>query len=229
MARGERPASLNHLGACSNQSCKTFTDFEEAVEYGELTTYLRLNEEWNIDDWEGNVAPVAQPIGVPGVSTPAQMTSQKPSFASTRSPAERPGEMDLGVELSGYGLQGLKVTEDDISDLVKSLGLDDADADELTKGLDFGPAATEAPLQAEAPSHRDLPPVIIETAADKSGTEGEVPDEEEEPVSASEESEDSESGPPPSPDARNRNRKRTDERPLVALTPTTPTIEKLVK
>ena len=45
---------------------------------------------------------------------------------------KRVGEFDVGDELSGYGLQGVKVTEDELRDLVAELGLD---GDEAVKGL----------------------------------------------------------------------------------------------
>lgn len=51
---------------------------------------------------------------------------------------KRVGEKDLGDELSGFGLQGVRVTEDELLDLVKDLGLDDADAGDLVKGLGGG-------------------------------------------------------------------------------------------
>lgn len=48
---------------------------------------------------------------------------------------KRVGEKDLGDELSGFGLQGVKVTEDELLDLVKDLGLGDIDAGDFVKGL----------------------------------------------------------------------------------------------
>jgi hypothetical protein len=44
-------------------------------------------------------------------------------------------EMDLGDALSGFGLQGVKVMEDELLDMVKDLGLDDDAAGDLVKGL----------------------------------------------------------------------------------------------
>lgn len=48
---------------------------------------------------------------------------------------KRVGEFDVGDELSGYGLQGVKVTEDELRDLVAELGLGGDDAGDLVKGL----------------------------------------------------------------------------------------------
>lgn len=48
---------------------------------------------------------------------------------------KRTNELDLGNELSGYGLQGVKVTQDELADLVAELGLDGDDAGDLVKGL----------------------------------------------------------------------------------------------
>lgn len=47
---------------------------EEAVEYGELDTFLRLKEAW-IEDEERPTLP-SQPIGVPGAALPLQMTPE---------------------------------------------------------------------------------------------------------------------------------------------------------
>ena len=48
---------------------------------------------------------------------------------------KRVGEFDVGDELSGFGLQGVKVTEDELRDLVAELGLDGDEAGDLVKGL----------------------------------------------------------------------------------------------
>ena len=48
---------------------------------------------------------------------------------------KRVGEFDAGDELNGYGLQGVKVTEDELRDLVAELGLDGDEAGDLVKGL----------------------------------------------------------------------------------------------
>ena len=63
---------------------------------------------------------------------------------------KRVGEFDVGDELSGYGLQGVKVTEDELRDLVAELGLDGDEAGDLVKGL--SDAAGTPPKQA-APSN----------------------------------------------------------------------------
>lgn len=48
---------------------------------------------------------------------------------------KRKGEIDVGEELSGFGLQGLKVTDQELADLVADLGLDGEDAGNLVKSL----------------------------------------------------------------------------------------------
>ena len=67
--------------------------------------YLRRNEEWDPELEDRMLG--TQAIGVPGAFTPNQMTGQTASVApegSVPGLAVRPGEMDLGDELSGYGL-----------------------------------------------------------------------------------------------------------------------------
>ena len=58
---------------------------------------------------------------------------------------KRVGEFDAENELSGYGLQGVKVTEDELRDLVAELGLEGDEAGDLVKGLsDAGAPPNEA-------------------------------------------------------------------------------------
>lgn len=65
---------------------------------------------------------------------------------------KRMNELDLGDELSGYGLQGLKVTQDELTDLIAQLGLDSGDAGDLVKGLsDFTDPPSKEPTTAEKP------------------------------------------------------------------------------
>ena len=145
---------------------------EEAVEYDELSTYLRLNDAYDPDIEEDRPLLPAQPIGVPGAVLPSEMAkpehqafiraSSSPAPSPSRGKtstgsANRPGhdsdaqdgmnkvvqdlrkrneeEFDIGSELSGYGLQGVKVTHDDLAKLVEELGLDGDEAGDLVKGL----------------------------------------------------------------------------------------------
>jgi len=119
----------------------TFQEFEEAVEYAELDTFLRLKEDYD-PELDMGVKLVEKPIGVPGASSPQQMTNQKPSFSASPSPLRKKNdkEVDLGDTLPGYGLQGLKATDDELAELAKELGLDDADAADLVKGLGSKPS-----------------------------------------------------------------------------------------
>jgi len=70
-------------------------------------------------------------------------SSTSPSAAPSPSPAKtkeslrkrREAEFDVSEELTGYGLQGLKVTDDDLLALVEELGLGGEEAGDLVKGL----------------------------------------------------------------------------------------------
>ena len=135
---------------------------EEAVEYGELETFLRLNETWDESIEETRPTLPTKPIGVPGASSPSQMAkpahralfNASPGGASSplqrgaasasasSSPASKDAlrkrneaELDAGDGLSGYGLQGVKVTPDDLLALVEELGLGGEEAGDLVKGL----------------------------------------------------------------------------------------------
>ena len=123
---------------------------EEAVEYDELATFLRLNEPYNPAVEEDRPLLREQPIGVPGASSPSQMAKPEHRAAFNASPSPSPlrtktsavdvrkrdeAEFDVGQELVGYGLQGLKVTHDDLLQLVQDLGLEGDDAGDLVQGL----------------------------------------------------------------------------------------------
>lgn len=118
----------------------TYTEFDEAVEFGELDQFFKVNEPWGEEDEAITPAPSPQkPIGVPGVATPLQMTGQKPSFSASPSKppkktANRTKSIDVGTEL-GFGLEGVKVSQEEMLELVESLGLGGDDADDLVKGL----------------------------------------------------------------------------------------------
>jgi hypothetical protein len=68
-----------------------------------------------------------------GAASSSSAASSPASKASLRKRTE--SEFDAGDELSGYGLQGVKVTEDDLLALVEELGLGGEEAGELVKGL----------------------------------------------------------------------------------------------
>ena len=144
--------TTNNHHSCSN------TYSEEAVEYGELETFLRLKDTWSESIEETRPTLPTQPIGVPGASSPSQMA--RPSHkalldaspASKTSPLRGSGtagpaalkeslrkrnksEFEVSDELTGYGLQGVKVTDDDLADLVAELGLGGEEAGALVKGL----------------------------------------------------------------------------------------------
>ncbi|KAF8507205.1 hypothetical protein F5888DRAFT_1586733, partial [Russula emetica] len=150
-------------GTCPGVS----TILTEAVEYGELETFLRLKDTWDETIEETRPTLPTKPIGVPGASSPSQMAkpahralfnaspgggpssplrgATSSSSASSPAPAEtqtkkslrkrRDEEFDVSEELTGYGLQGLKVTDDDLLALVEELGLGGEEAGDLVKGL----------------------------------------------------------------------------------------------
>jgi len=126
----------------------TFSDFEDAVEYNELDAFLRLKESYQAfaDD---KPAPAVQPVGVPGVASPFQMTPahlKTVMLAPPPSPLKgkgvpvnnRQGEFGTSTELEGFGLEGVNVTEDELKDLVAELGLGEDEAGDLVKGLSSG-------------------------------------------------------------------------------------------
>jgi len=60
---------------------------------------------------------------------------------------------DVSTELSGFGLQGVQVTEDELRDLVAELGLDGDEAGDLVKGLSSAtPSEPEPPVSVKQQS-----------------------------------------------------------------------------
>lgn len=131
------------------------------MEYGELETFLRLKDTWDETIEETRPTLPTKPIGVPGASSPSQMAKPahralfnaspgggpssplRGATMSSASPAETKkslrerseAEFDVSEELNGYGLQGVKVTDDDLLALVEELGLGGEEAGDLVKGL----------------------------------------------------------------------------------------------
>jgi SH3 domain-binding glutamic acid-rich protein len=152
---------------------------EEAVEYDELTTFLRLNESYDSKVEDDRPLLPQVPVGVPGAASPAQMTPEhhkpktfpsSPSDSSLRGkPAnKREGEFDVSTELEGFGLQGVRVTQDDLAALVEELGLGGHDADELVKSLS-GPGKKEEAVKVSDPKAKMMAELSakVKTPAEK--------------------------------------------------------------
>ncbi|KJA29302.1 hypothetical protein HYPSUDRAFT_32699 [Hypholoma sublateritium FD-334 SS-4] len=155
----------------------TFAEFEDAVEHDELDIFLRLNESWNPDIDEDRPPPPVKPVGIPGASTPLQMTPEhlRAKHFGNLTPAASPlrtklvpvnkrtGELDMGDELGGFGLQGVKVTNDELADLIAQLGLEGDEAGDLMQGLSDPTAApAKAPKAVKEEPKVDEPKAPIE-------------------------------------------------------------------
>ncbi|KAL4242131.1 SH3BGR family protein [Abortiporus biennis] len=181
----------------------TFGDFEEAVEYGELDTFLRRNEEWQ-EYPDEKPALEAKPVGVPGAYSPAQMhpkyntPSPQPSPLKSKSSTKPRREGDeapinsLGEELKEFGINDVEdVTEDDLLALVEELGLGGDEASDLVKGLSGDssskqsekPVAKEEAVAAEEPKKVEVkeeakePEIKAETEKAKEEVKEEVKEE----------------------------------------------------
>lgn len=161
------------------------------------------------------------PIGVPGAMLPLQMTPEHlrtKILAQQSSPLKgkaaipvnkRTDAFDVSTELSGFGLQGVQVTEDELRDLVAELGLDGDEAGDLVKGLSSAPPDKKEPEPEPVPVKEDPAP-----EPEVKSTEEAPKGPEEAPVAASE----PEGKPKPEPRSRQsrangtgtcRNRKRS--------------------
>jgi hypothetical protein len=79
------------------------------------------------------------------------------------------GLFDVSTELSGYGLQGVHVTDDELLQLVEELGLGGEDAGELVKGLGGSTKETK-----DAPKKESEKEVNESKVDDKKGEAAEV-------------------------------------------------------
>ncbi|PPQ62983.1 hypothetical protein CVT24_006089 [Panaeolus cyanescens] len=130
----------------------TVDDFEDAVEHDELAIFLRLNEKWDPIIDEDRPMPVAKPVGIPGAYTPLEMTPEHLKakvLAGTPSPSplakktvpvnKRTDLVNVGEDLSEFGLSGVQATMDELKDLLSELGLEGDAAGDLAKGLSNEP------------------------------------------------------------------------------------------
>ncbi|KZO96305.1 hypothetical protein CALVIDRAFT_515133 [Calocera viscosa TUFC12733] len=137
----------------------TFQDFEEAVEFAELDQFLRLKEAW---DDELDFAPTLpqQAVGFPGAYLPSQ--TQPLSSSTSKSPAgkSKPKKTD---ELEKE-LDSMDVTDEQISELLESLGLENEGASERPGGL----ARTDTPEKGQRKGLGALGGEAARAAKDKS-------------------------------------------------------------
>jgi hypothetical protein len=183
--------------SASSRSVRFDPTSEEAVEYDELDTFLRLKETWDESINETRPTLPEKPIGVPGASSPSQMAKPAHKALFNASPASSPlrgatasppavdkeslrkrneSEFDVGEGLSGYGLQGVKVTDDELLALVEELGLGGEEAGDLVKGLghldDKPNKGEETAVREDGGSQQQQRPVL--EAERKGETEAEV-------------------------------------------------------
>lgn len=143
---------------------------EDAVEHDELSDFLRLNEPWEEYDLDGPSLSV-KPIGVPGASSPQQMTNQKPSYSTSPAPSPLKNKdkgvagKDAGTLLEDTTLDGVDVTDDDLEKLVMELGLGGEEAEELVKGLTptLAAPATATMATTAAPVESEVEPLKVKT------------------------------------------------------------------
>jgi len=138
-----------------------YEEFEEAVECDELDTFLRRNEEWDEELFGPSKKLEVKPVGVPGAYSPLQMN---PSHKSTISPHPTPTkskdesrgkEINVGEELSEYGLDGVTVSEQDLMDLVSEL-IGEEGAGDLVKGFKVPERKKGAKKEVEKKGHDDV-------------------------------------------------------------------------
>jgi hypothetical protein len=116
--------------------------------------------------------PEVKAVGVPGAVTPLEMTPEplkKKILAG--SPAATPvkgkktipvnkrtNEIDVGDELGEHGLEGVKVTRDELRALVEELGLAGDDAGDLVQSLSgLSISGKDPAVKDPQPKNQDTP------------------------------------------------------------------------
>ncbi|KAN0100498.1 hypothetical protein V8E55_000482 [Tylopilus felleus] len=142
-----------------------FDAFEGAVECDELDVFLRLNETWNVTVDEDRPAPAAKPVGVPGAVPVSQMTPEhhKPKIYprdpdTPLKPVNKRNDYDISTELEGFGLQGVRVTDDELTELVKDLGLDGDEAADMVRNLGGVASTTDSSKESKAEVTKETEP-----------------------------------------------------------------------
>ena len=131
---------INTSGPIPHTSLTNRPNSEEAVECNNLDTFLRRNEEWDQELFGPSKKLEVKPVGVPGAYSPLQMNpSHKPTISPHPTPTKPKDkshgkEIGVGEELSGYGLEGVTVSEQDLMDLVSEL-IGEEGAGDLVKGF----------------------------------------------------------------------------------------------
>ena len=84
-------------------------------------------------------------------------------------PVNKRNDFDISTELEGFGLQGLRVTDDDLRQLVKDLGLDGDEAADMVRSLGGGGETSEPPIEgkAEAEATKQIESSKTETSRSK--------------------------------------------------------------
>ena len=110
---------------------------------------MRRNDEWDPLIDEDRPMPAVKPVGVPGAVTPLEMTPEplrrkilagSPAASAMKGKKTIPvnkltDEIDVGNNLGDHGLEGVRVTRDELRALIEELGLGGDDAGDLAKGL----------------------------------------------------------------------------------------------
>jgi len=127
--------------------------------------FLRLNETWNVTVDEDRPAPAAKPVGVPGAVPVSQMTPEhhKPKIYprdpdTPLKPVNKRNDYDISTELEGFGLQGVRVTDDELTELVKDLGLDGDEAADMVRNLGGVASTTDSSKESKAEVTKETEP-----------------------------------------------------------------------
>lgn len=81
-------------------------------------------------------------------------------------PVNKRNDFDISTELEGFGLQGVRVTDDDLRQLVKDLGLDGDEAADMVRSLGGEGDSLIPPVEVK-PEEGQTKPSKMETSISK--------------------------------------------------------------
>jgi len=80
-------------------------------------------------------------------------------------PVNKRNDFDISTELEGFGLQGVRVTDDDLSQLIKDLGLDGDEAADMVRSLGGEASTSNSSKEPEVRVTKENEPGEVEASA----------------------------------------------------------------
>lgn len=85
-------------------------------------------------------------------------------------PVNKRNDFDISTELEGFGLQGLRVTDDDLRQLVEDLGLDGDEAADMVRSLGGEASTSNSSKEPGAEVTKETEPGKAEVSVQNEGS-----------------------------------------------------------